>query len=198
MRRRLSNVAYNLGLTTKRLVEQVDEARYIDGCVDINNPGSLLAGSPGQGALWMFAGLTVDLMLGRRYLGRRAVNGSGALVTLPGDNFSTSGIVAGFGFTTRAKQFLPNIDEGEARGQRVTRRKIKSAMVTVRNATQFAFMYRPFAGFRASDAGEGDPPLWNTSFKSRSRGRSYDPETVFEKAVPGPCEVLEMSGEITV
>lgn len=194
----LLNVAYDLGAETGRLVERVNESRYIDGCVDINDPGDLLAGAPGEGPLWMFAGLTVDLMLGRRYLGQRAVDSNGDLVEQAGDDFSADGIVAGFKFTARVKQFLPNADEGEAKGQRMSRRKIKKAIITVQDATEFAFMGRTFASFRASDPGDGDPPLWSSSFTARSRGRAYDPETIFEKSAPGPCTVIEMAGEVTI
>lgn len=194
------NTAYDLGGSDSWVVERLNEDRYIDACIDINDPAPLLAGDEeaGQGPLWPYAGLTVDLMLGYRYLGQREVDENGDLVELPGDDFSAAGIVAGFGFETRARQFVPNIDEGEAKGQRIARRRIRSAMITVRNATEFRFMGRTFAGFKASDAGEGDPPLWDMSFKARSLGRNYDPETVFEKTAPGPCEVLEMSGEVTV
>lgn len=194
----LLNVAYDLGSDTARVVERVNEDRYIDACIDINAPGDLLAGGVGEGPLWMFAGLTVDLMLGRRYLGQRAVDSNGDIVEQAGDDFSADGIVAGFKFTARVKQFLPNADEGEAKGQRMSRRKIKKAIITVQDATEFAFMGRTFASFRASDPGDGDPPLLSTSFTARSRGRAYDPETIFEKSVPGPCTVIEMAGEVTI
>jgi hypothetical protein len=194
----LFNVAYEPTGGTRRVVETISESRYLDGCVDINAPGTLLAGDPGDGPLWMYAGLTVDLMLGRRYLGRRAVDADGEIVEEIGDDFSTNGIVAGFGYTARTKQYLPNADEGEAKGQRMARRKVKVAVITVRDATEFDWMGRTFASFRANDPGDGDPPLWSTTFKARSLGRSYDPETVFEKTVPGPCTVLEASGEVTV
>jgi len=195
----LLNVDYDLGGgNTTRIVERIDEDRFIDACIDINDPDPLLAGAPGKGPLWMFAGLSVAIMKGRKYFGARAVDANGDLVEEIGDDFSASGFVAGFGFTARARQYLPNIDEGEARGQRITRRKIKKATIHVRAATEFDFMGRTFAGYKASDPGEADPPLWDGAFSGRSRGRTYDPETIFEKSVPGPCTVLEMAGAVTV
>jgi hypothetical protein len=192
------NVTYELDAGSAAVVERINEDRYIDACIDINDPDALLAGDPGTGPLWMFAGLTADVMKGRKYYGQREIDENGDLVELFGDDFSAAGFVAGFGFTATAKQYLPNIDEGQARGQRITRRKIKKAGIHVRDATEFALMGRSFAGYRASDPGEDDPPLWDSFFHARSRGRSHDPETVFEKSVPGPCTVLEMSGEVTV
>lgn len=193
------NVAYDNGPGYSRVVEQLNEDRYIDACIDINDPNPLLEGDPGDGPLHKFADLNVDLMLGRRYLGRRAVDSNGDLVELPGDDFSAEGIVAGFAFTSRVKQYLPNADEGEAKGQRMARRKVKKAVITVQDATEFKFMGRTCASFRANDPGDGDPPLWNDTFLARSRdGRSYDPETVWEKTVPGPATVIEMSGEVSV
>ncbi|MBK8009602.1 MAG: hypothetical protein IPK23_15130 [Rhizobiales bacterium] len=181
-----------------RIVERINEDRFLDACIDLNAPDPLLAGGDGDGPLWMFAGALVDVMNGRKYYGVREVDANGVVVEITGDDFSASGFVAGFKFTARARQYLPNIDEGEARGQRITRRKVKKATVHVRDATEFEFQGRTFAGYKANDPGEADPPLWSGAFSGPVPWPDYDPETIWEKSVPGPCTVLEIAGSVTV
>jgi hypothetical protein len=190
----MMNVKYDLGATDQRVVELVDEDYYLDGVVNLNAPDALLEGGVGDGPLWMFAGLDVDVMEGNIYYGTRAVDEDGELVEEAGDDFSDADVVCGFRPTYEVKLYSPNIDEGAPYGQRLARRRVKRAAITVQNAGGFSFLGRAFN----TTANGTDPTLVTTTYRASGKGRYFDPVIDFEKNTPGPFRVIEIGGEITV
>lgn len=174
------------------VMERLDEEAYLDCAVPVNDAEPSLRPSPDDGELgrlWFLAGLTVDLMDGERYLGSRLVDDDGFIVEEDGDGLDDiQGLVAGFGWTVEASPYLPAPPEGEERGQRMRRRRVKRAAATVKDTTQFTFMGRDFGG---------ETPVSDT-FRAPGVGRAFDPEITLVKTVPGPITILELAGEITV
>lgn len=188
-----SDVRFNVDYDTggSWLMERLDEAQFIDGAVPLNLAAPAMRPEPEDlslGRLWFWAGLEVDLMDGETWLGAREVDEDGFIVEEDGDDFSASTVMAGFGFTFRLRPFLPNVGEGEERGQRVRRRRVKRAAVHVQDATAFAFMGRTFGGAAAISG----------TFRSPGQGRSFAPEVLLEKTMPGPIVVTEIDAEVTL
>jgi hypothetical protein len=171
------------------VMETLDEAQYVDCAVFLNDLEPSLRPSPEDedlGRLWFLAGLTVDLMDGTTHLGARVVDDDGFIVEVAGDDFTAATVVAGFGWEVRVQPYLPTAGEGEERGQRLRRRRVKRAGVYVQDTTAFSFMGRTFGG---------STPVTGT-FRAPGEGRSFEPEIVAIKTVPGPIRITEMNGEI--
>lgn len=178
---------YQADNTIDWVLEHLDPSAYLDGAVTLNNPGAALAGEPGEGPLWFYAGLTVDLMDGDEYLGARAVDENGDLVELAGDDFSAATVVAGFAFTVTVLPWLPDLPEGEERGQRARRRRVAQAAAVVRDATKFTLMGREFGAPDAKASG---------IYRAPGQMRAFDPSIVLTKSEPGPITILELNGRI--
>lgn len=189
-------VYFNCLIGTTWTLETIDSATYLDGSVPLNTTTPALRPDPEdetKGRLWFWAGQTVDLMLDRAYLGSRVVDSDGNLTTLTGDDFSDDGIIAGFKFSAEVSPFLPDIGEGDPKGQRMRRRRVKWASLTVQDSTEFSWMNRT----HAKNPVTGDPDLVSGTFRGRAMGRSFDPEISFTKTVPGPFRIIEIDGEVT-
>jgi hypothetical protein len=182
------NTIYPSDVEISWAMEHMDQSSYLDGALMLNDPEDALAGEIGEGPLWMYAGQEVDLMDGDTDLGRRTVDSNGDLVELAGDDFSAATVMAGFAFTVRASPYLPSPPEGEERGQRMRRRRVKRAAIWVQNATRFRFMGRLFGGIA---------PISGT-FRAPGTGRHFQPEAPFVKDRPGPVTITEISGAVTV
>lgn len=186
------NVDYHSGsILFDWAMEDLDEEQYLDGSVPLNQDAPALRPDPEDetlGRLWMYAGLTVDLMDGTTHLGARLVDADGFLVEVAGDDFTGDDVIAGFGFTVTIMPYLPNLPEGEQRGQRMRRRRVKRAAAHVQNSTELVFMGRSFGG--ATPASD--------TYRQPGEGRTFAPDITLVKAIPGPLTVTELNGEVTV
>lgn len=176
---------------TPWVMEHVDEARYLDCAVFYHADNTGLRPDPEDeslGPLWFLAGQTVDLMNGDEHLGTREVDEDGFLVAESDDDFAAiEDLETGFAFTVEVTPWLPNQAEGEARGQRMRRRRVKRAAVTVADSTEFDLMGKTF----------GDETPKSGTYRAPGQGRHFDPEVRLIKSVPGPITILEISGEVT-
>lgn len=192
----VDTVYFNVLNGTQWTVETADGSVWLDGAVFVNATSPALRPDPEdltKGRLWFYAGLTVDLMKGSRYYGQRAIDSDGNITTQTGDDFSDADVVAGFKWTSRVSPLIPDEQEGTPRGQRMRRRRVKGATITVQDTTEFTWMGRTFAANPASS----DPTPVSSTFIGRQAGRSYDPQIVFVKTKPGPFRIVEIDGEVT-
>lgn len=183
------NVQYQSDDSIPWAIELLDEDQYLDGAVPLNLDTPALRPDPedlSKGRLWMYAGLTVDLMNGETWLGARVVDEDGDIVELTGDDFSGDAVMAGFGFDVTITPYLPNAPEGADRGQRVRRRHVKRAVAHVQDATQFTLLGRTHGGTASADG----------TYSSRSGGRSYAPDASLVKTMPGPFTLTELVVEV--
>ncbi len=183
-------VRFNTDYETAAVLELLDEAMFLDCSVPLNRGSPPLRPDPDDpslGRLWFLAGLDVALMDGETYLGTRTVDEDGFVEEEDGDDFSGEDVVAGFAFTVDVRPWLPNQGEGEQRGQRMRRRRVKRAGVTVQASTAITFMGREFGGLEpASD-----------TYRAPGHVRMFEPEVTLSKATPGPLRIVELSAEIT-
>jgi hypothetical protein len=171
-------------------MEQLDEDQFVDCAVPLNKTLATLRPDPEdltKGRLWFLAGLVVDLMDGDEHLGARTVDENGDIVTVEGDDFSGDDVIAGFGWTVTVEPWLPSPPEGEERGQRMRRRRVKRAAATIVDSTTLVFMGRTFGGAAAA----------SDTYRAPGEGRSFTPAITLSKTVPGPLTILELAGEIT-
>lgn len=199
------NVAYpneNFGVDELWVVEVLDEDAYLDGQVPLNEDVVPLRPDPEDlslGRLWVYSGGEVDVMQGVKYLGRRSVDLDGNLVEIEGDDFSAADVVAGRGWEATVEPFIPNLrEDAKALGQRGRRRKIKRGHIAVIGSTGFTFMGRRIGAYEPQEDGGAAPELREQVYTFRQLGRQHDPRVAFVKDVPGPFELLEISGEVTV
>lgn len=172
------------------VIEMLDEASFLDGAVPLNQTAPGLRPDPDDpslGRLWFYASMTVDLMDGEEHLGARAVDSDGFIVEQDGDDFSGDDVMAGFGFDVMVVPYLANQGEGEERGQRVRRRRVKRAAVHVQDSTRFRFMGRVFGGTAAATG----------VYRAPGNKRTFEPEVLLEKTVPGPLRITEIDAEVT-
>lgn len=186
--------------------EQQDDGYYLDGVVPINAVPTAIAPTPGLGPLWWLPSSSVDLMDGVKPLGTYATDASGNIVpNNPGEDLSSATLVAGMPYRMVFEPFLPNQEPGESRQQRLRRRRVSKAMMSVKNSTGFLaeaiaplHLYRRVPAWNQGDNAEAAPPLREETYQFRPTGRAYDPRMVFTKDVPGPIQIMEFAAEVTV
>jgi hypothetical protein len=170
-------------------------------------PGEIhKAPNAGTGALWWLAGGSVDLMDGVRPLGNHQIDASGNVVLLdPSEDLSSATIHAGIAWQSVLEPFVPNAQAGQDVGQRVKRRRIARAAVSVQNSTGFVMSgiapvscNRRISPWNAGDDQAIAPPLREQTYSIRTRGRTHDPRLVLTKDVPGPLTVVEVGFEVSV
>jgi hypothetical protein len=189
----LSNVLYgSIGL-----VELEDSSLYLDGVIAVNAVPTAMV-KAGKGPCWPSASGTVTLMDGLLDMGEREVDADGNIVLISGDDLSSPTLVAGQIFQQTLEPFTPQAQNGPDVKQRQRRRRIARAMVTVQNGTAFTWGDRDIPAFLFNEPTDVAPPLRETTYSARTRGRDYDPRIILQKVRPGPLTVLEVGIEVTI
>lgn len=189
----LSNVLYG----TTALVELEDGTIFLDGVIPVNDVPTAMV-KDGKGPCWPYASGTITLMDGLLDMGERSVDANGNIVLISGDDLSSATLMAGNIFTQTLEPFVPQAQGGQDVKQRQRRRRIARAMVTVQNATAFTWGERDIPAFLFNEATDVAPPLRETTYSARTRGRDFDPTIVLQKERPGPLTVLEIGIEVTI
>jgi hypothetical protein len=162
--------------------------------------------SGGLGPLWWLANSTVDLIDGTRPLGTHSVDGTGNVRKLdPSEDLSSPTIMAGLAWQAILEPFIPHVQGGQDEGQRVKKRKIRRLAISVQNSTGFVMQGigkiqcgRRIPPWNVGDDQGQSPPLRETTYSFRTRGRDYDPRVALVKDIPGPITVAEWGTEATV
>jgi hypothetical protein len=217
-----SNVIFTTNYpVNQNIVEAIDDTVYLDGAVAINAVPAGMAAPVGQGPMWWavvgVGAATVDLMDGVKPLGTHAVDNLGFIVPFEGEDLSSATIIAGFPWTQILEPFVPLMAGGQNMHQRVMKRRIARAAVSIEHATGFAWvkLYSGPSGAnlptpgtmtiarRVPNYNEGDdatlpPPLREVTDGLRPLGRANDPRIGIYKDTPGPILVLEVGMEVSI
>lgn len=202
---------YTLDDGTVETVEGIDATKYLDGSVDLadyvgtdpitDSSGDPLLDSTGDaiaaagGALVPFASETLQAWdASGRYLGDIAVDEHGR-VAISGVNLST--VTIGWNFTPTLVPFLETFEGGDDIGQRLRRRKVAKAVVTVKASTSFRVNRRVVNSYRTGEDWGAAPPARSGSFPGRTIGRAYDPTVTIDQPTPGPFTLVEFNAEVT-
>lgn len=153
----------------------------------------------GTGPLWWLASGTADVMDGLMSKGTYPIDADGNLVPIEnGEDLTSVTLTAGKAWISILEPFLAHAQGGQDTQQRMRRRKIIRAAVSVQNSTGgFTFCNRRIPPYNAGDDQTQPPPLRETTYMFRPRGRSYDPREPLVKDIPGPLTVLEIGMEAT-
>lgn len=185
------------------VVEQLDNTRFLDGALFVNNLPAPFTPPSGKGPLFEFPGpnSTVYLIdLGTRFMGIYNVDPNGWIIpqNQDGENLASTQLVAGQPWTAVFEPFIPDAGSGQDARQRTRRRKIVRAAVTVENSTGFVYAASRVPAYFVGDDPTQPAPLRENTYRFRYPGRFFDPRVVLQKDTPGSLTVLEHAVETTV
>lgn len=153
--------------------------------------------SGGTGVLWWLAGGTADLIDGVMSKGTYQIDGTGAILPVEnGEVLTSPTLMAGRAWIATLEPYIALAQAGQDEEQRMRRRKIVRAAVSVQNSTGYVFCGRRVPPYNAGDDQTQQPPLREGTNTFRPHGRSYDPRQALVKDMPGPITVLEMGYEM--
>lgn len=201
--------------------EVLDDTKYLDCAIAVNDLPAAFVPAPGQGPLTVFANKTVTLMdQGTRVLGNYAVDADGFIVPQGngGEDLSAASLVAGFAWAMTIEPFAPNAASGADMGQRMNKRSISNFAVYTMNSTVGYFIAHlfsskktatsPAAGtvvtqrivpaYNVDDLVTAPPPERETVEEWSPSGSSYDPRVAIITSSPGKLLIAEIGMEITL
>lgn len=164
-----------------------------------NAPGETHAApNGGTGPMWWLAGGQAMVMDGVQNYALHNIDASGNIEPIDAEDLSSATMVAGLPWSATLEPFIPQVAGGSDQGQRIRRRRIAKAVVSVQNSSGFTFGNSRVASWFTGENQEQPPPIRENSYAFRPRGRSYDPRIALVKDTPGPLTVLELGMEMTV
>lgn len=201
------------------VAEDLDDSRYLDCALLVNNAPPSMAAPGGKGPLWFIPSQSVTLMdLGTRQMGTYQIDVNGFIIpqNIGGENLASAQLVAGQPWTATFEPFAPNAPSGADSGQRMSKRRVARFAAYVMSSTGF-LMARLFSGpitqsspplgtvmnnYRVTTYNQDDdatlpPPLREEVQRWRPLGRSFDPRVAIIKDTPGPLIIAELGMEIT-
>jgi hypothetical protein len=185
-----------------KVVEQLDQNYFLDAGMLVNLAPPAMAPPVGKGPMWWMPGASVDLVdfSTLRPQGTYQIDANGFIIPqfTGGEDLTLNGLIAGQTWTATYEPFIPQASPGPDSQQRMRRRKIVKAVVSVLNCSGFSFGARRIPAYFVGDDSTKAPPLPSTSFQFRSRGRSFDPRVQLVKDTPGPLIITEIGLEVTV
>lgn len=205
---------YETSAGTVQFVEVFDDTLLLDASQPIAartggdgleiTYGSYLEVAPGEPLLldasysfnWA-AGTQLSVEKNGWYRGEYIVGADGSLSdVIPVEN--VVGMRGGFNFEVEAAPFIPHVDGGQSRKQRLRPRRIKQVAVTVQRtqAIRVGDYLVPF--YRSGENEEQAPPLRDEVYRTRLPGRSFDPSWSLKQELPGALTILEMTTEVTL
>jgi hypothetical protein len=202
------------------ICEVLDDTKYLDANILVNNLPATFAPPGGKGPLWWIPSRSVSLMdQGQRSMGIYQIDANGFIVPQfnGGENLNAASLVAGQQWTMIVEPFCPDASPGNDVGQRMYKRRISRFAIYVVQSTGF-LMARLFAGpvtrtspalgtvmnshrvtaYNQDDDATLPPPLRETVERSRPLGRAFDPRVAIIKDTPGPLQVLEIGIEASI
>lgn len=191
------SVFFNATYGGTSMMEFEDAAWLLDGAVLINSPPAN-AGLPGKGPLWWLAGATATLTDGGLDLGDRAIDANGNIVPLQGEDLTSPTIQGGAAFTCTYQPVIGEVQGGQSRMQRMRRRKVKRAAVTVDANCPFEWGNRDIPAYQWGDDPTLPAPIRTGTYLHRQLGRSYDPVVVLKRQRPGLLRISECTTEVTI
>ncbi|MEO6381984.1 MAG: hypothetical protein ABIO35_08300 [Nitrobacter sp.] len=212
------------GITAVSVVEAVNANYFTDAAVLVNALPTAMAAPPGNGPLWWIPNGTVDLYdiataAQPRMMGTYQIDVNGYITPQNngGENLASLTLVAGQPWTATFEPFIPQLPGGQDAQQRMRKRRIAKARVSVQLSTGFRFdkLYGGINGrnlpatgavqttrrvetWNMDDDPTAAPTLREQSYNFRPTGRSDDPRVAVVKDTLGPLVITEFAAEVTV
>ena len=202
------------------MCEIIDDARYLDGSVLVNNLPAAMAAPAGKGPLWWALLQSVSLMdQVTRSMGVYQVDANGFIIPQNngGENLAAATLVAGLSWTAITEPFAPDAASGSDVHQRMELRQFSKFAVYVIHSTGFLFgtLFSAKQTRKAPALGtitntrrvpaynmDDDatlPPLQRETVESYSpTGSTFDPRAAIIHDTPGPLQILEIAMEISI
>lgn len=188
-----------------KVVEQVDRSTdtkmFLDGAIFVNLIPSGLTPPGGKGPFWWIPLGSVFLMdQSSRPLGLYQIDANGFIIPqfTGGENLLAPTLVGGQMWTSTYLPIIPHAPPGSDSQQRMRRRRVIKANITVQQSTGFTFGTSRVPAYNIDDDATLPPISRETSYQFRPRGRSYDPNIALIKDTPGPLIIVEVGMEVTV
>lgn len=211
------------GIGAVQIVEQLDDSRYLDASQLYNTQPSGLPIPGGKGPLWYIPSGSVDLMdgpLGTRMMGTYLIDANGFLIPQfnGGEDLTSVNLVVGQTWPQAVLEpFLPAAQPGQSVDQRMRKRRVARAVITVKDSTGFLFARLksgntipggPALGtimgqtrvpaWNSGDVVTNPPPLREQSYSFRPLGRDNDPRMCVIKDTPGPITIEEFAMDTSI
>lgn len=205
---------------TQYICEILDDTKYMDSAIFVNNPPPGFAPPFGKGPLWFAVNQSVFLMdQVSRPMGVYQVDANGFIVPQNngGEDLTAASLVAGQIWSGAAEPFAPDVPSGADQHQRMEMRSFSYFGVYVIHSTGLVFAsifsgkqtrLGPVVGTiertqRVPAYNQDDntllPPIQReTVEKWPPPGSSYDPRAAVLWDTPGPIEILEFAMEISL
>jgi hypothetical protein len=186
---------------TVSLVEVLDDTLYLDATMFANAIPAALAPPAGKGPFWWIAGGSVTLMdQGYRPMGVYQIDINGNIIPQNngGEDLTTATLVGGQAWSATYEPFLPQAPQGQDSKQRLRRRKVCQAAVSVQSSSGFTFDGQRVSAYFQDDDATKPPPLREDTYKFHPTGLDYDPRKQLIKDTPGPLIITEVGIEATV
>jgi hypothetical protein len=202
------------------IVEALDPFAILDCNLRVNNAPAALAPPGGKGPLWFMPGITVTLIdNGTVFMGTYQIDANGFIVPQfhGGENLNSANLMAGQPWTSVLEPFIPMAPPGEAKKQRmVKRRTVRVTAWTVHN-TGFVFArlfggpltqtspalgtimnIRRITAYNIGDDATQPAPMREQTYDYFPLGLSWDARVAIIKDTPGPFTLVELGIEATV
>ena len=193
----IENVWYNSAYSGGNIVEIESAAAFLDCTITVNGPPTNMVVS-GKGPFWWLAGGTVTLADQGVDAGDRSIDINGNIVALPGDQLTSATLVGGAPITKTYTPIIPFAGPGADRKQRMRRRKIKDAIVTVMANAEFDWGTRRVAAYEFGQDATQPPAFALQSIRTRPAGRTYEPSISLTSSRYGQIRLMEFSAEVTI
>jgi hypothetical protein len=179
------------------ILEVEDSATYCDGSVLVNSPPAKLV-LAGHGPIWWAQDRTVTLMDGAHDLGDRQVDGLGYIVPVQGEDLTSPTLKVGAPYPAPTfEPFTPDASDGASESQRQRRRRITRMTIAYTGSTDIAVRNKTFPAYEFGDDATVAPPTRDRVVHVRPLIREYEPRIALTKPRPGPCQIVEVTLEVT-
>lgn len=200
--------------------EILDESRYLDASLEVNNLPISFTAPFGKGPLWWIPSQTVSLMdQVTRSMGVYQIDPDGFIIPQgnAGEDLTRLDLIAGQPWTSTVEPFTPTAQSGVDVGQRMKLRTVGQFAAYVIQSSGFMLGYlfsgkqtatspaqgtlmnfRRFPAWEQGDDPTLPPPLRETAETYPPPGSTFDPRVVLIKDTPGPLQLLELGIEVSI
>jgi hypothetical protein len=201
------------------MCEILDDSRYLDGSVLVNNLPAAMAAAAGLGPLWWASNQSVFLMdQTTRPMGIYHIDGTGHIIpqNRGGENLAAATLIAGLSWSAAVEPFAPDAQSGADMHQRMELRQFSKFAVYVIHSTGIAFAAlfsgklthsspalgaitntRRVPAYNMHDNATLPPPSRETVESYQPTGSTFDPRVAVIKDTPGPLQILEFAMEVS-
>jgi hypothetical protein len=193
-----SAVIYYISATPSISICEIEDASvYCDMSVPLNAiPANLVIA--GKGPAWWAAGKSVTLMDGAYDRGERSVDFNGNIIPAQGEDLTSPTLMIGMMYPApEFEPFLPDAADGQSMGQRQKRRRITRFTLAYTGSTDMAVRNKTFPAYDFNDDATVAPPSRDRVHHIRPLIRDYEPRISVVKPRPGPCQIVEVTVEVT-